>query len=278
LKSKLLRSLSLSFISVIIFFTAAEIITRLFWNTEIEDPHQGVILSKTNRNVVYKGIEYRTNSLGLRNKEIPFKKDSNAVRILALGDSFIWGEGLNENESITTKIESILKNKKSKNIEVINAGIGGYNTKDEYEQLVRLYPSYNPDLIIQFFFTNDLLTTDESNEIDNWTVNTHMFLRKNSKFYSFLYYIIKITLNAENQFPSFILPSEYFNLDDTKPGWVNFKKYTLQIKDFCINNNLNFCFVLIPTLTNLDSNYPYFEIQQKVTEYVDSKGFIIGSV
>ena len=33
---------------------------------------------------------------------------------------------------------------------------------------------------------------------------------------------------------------------------------------------MDYCFVLIPTLTNLDSNYPYTEVKQKVTDYIDS--------
>ncbi|MGD8778936.1 MAG: SGNH/GDSL hydrolase family protein [Ignavibacteria bacterium] len=198
------------------------------------------------------------------------KKDSQTFRIFALGDSFIWGDGLKNKDLITIKIENLLNKKVSDNIniEVVNTGIGGFNTQDEYNQLLRLFPVYTPNLVIQFFFTNDILATSNQNRILDKKVIYHMWLRKNSKFYSFLYYLIKGTINAEITFPKFLLPQDYFDLDDTKSGWVNFKKYTLRIKKFCEKNNLGYCFVLISTLTNLDENYPYIEINKKVTEFI----------
>jgi len=44
MKNKLLKNLSLSLISLILFFTIAEITPRLFWDPTIGIPHQGVIL------------------------------------------------------------------------------------------------------------------------------------------------------------------------------------------------------------------------------------------
>lgn len=267
-----LKNISLSFLSIIIFFTLAEIITRLFWQpSEINsNVREGVILQGANKSLVYEGINYQINSEGIRNRELTTKKDTGTIRILALGDSFIWGDGLKNEDLITLKLENNLINYYGDNIEVINAGIGGFNTQDEYEQLMRLYPVYKPDVVIQFFFTNDLLSTDSTNQIKDIKVVYHMWMRKHSKFYSFLYYLIKSTINSEISFPSFILPQDYYNLDDTKPGWVNFKEYTNKIELFCDKNNLNYCFVLIPTLTNLDSNYPYKEVNEKVTDYVHS--------
>ncbi|MBZ0183560.1 MAG: hypothetical protein K8F60_13970 [Melioribacteraceae bacterium] len=96
-----------------------------------------------------------------------------------------------------------------------------------------------------------------------------MWFRKHSKFYSFFYYFIKSTIASEKSFPSFILPKDYYGLDDTKPGWRDFKKYTTLIKNFCEENNVKYFFVLIPTLTNLNDNYPYREVNQKVEEFTN---------
>jgi len=90
---KLIKNLSLSFISLIIFLTIAEIFTRIFWNDEFVKLHESFILPGVNRSLIHEGILYKTNSLGIRNKELSLDKDSNTVRILALGDSFILGDG-----------------------------------------------------------------------------------------------------------------------------------------------------------------------------------------
>lgn len=270
-RKKRFNNLLLSLLSLILFISLAEGLVRLLWNPDKRNAgiREGVILEGANRSIIYEGIEYRINSYGIRNKELP-QKDKNSLRIMALGDSFIWGDGQRNEELITVKLENVLNNSLTNKVEVINTGIGGFNTEDEYKQLVRLYPAYHPDLVIQFFFTNDVLATTDDNRISDRKVVYHMWLRKNSKFYSWLYYLIKSTINAEVSFPEFILPQDYFNLDDTKPGWAAFKNYTLRIKYFCEEKKINYCFVLIPTLTNLDENYPYKEIKEKVGAFVQT--------
>jgi hypothetical protein len=269
---KIFQNLLLSFISLILFILLAEGITRLLWNPvkNETDVRKGLILEGANRSVIYEGIEYKINSYGIRNRELSLEKDSNVTRIMALGDSFVWGDGLLNEDLVTVKLETTLKAKTGKDFEVFNTGIGGFNAQDEYEQLVRLYPIYKPDIVIQFFFTNDILATDGNNFITDWKVIYHMWLRKNSAFYSFLYYLIKSRINAEVSFPQLLLPQDYFNLNDKKPGWVNFKKYTGEIKKFCDSKEMRYYFILIPTLTNLDENYPYTEIKEKVTEFVNT--------
>ncbi len=269
MKHKLFKNLSLSLISLVLFFISAEILTRIFWNDEFVKPHESFILPGVNRSLIHEGILYKTNSLGIRDKELPLEKDSNTVRILALGDSYVWGDGLKEDELITVKIEEQLNREHLKKIEVINAGIGGINTKDEYNQLIRLYPVYNPDLVILFFFTNDVLETDSSNQVPSWDLEgVNYFFRKNSRFYSFLYTQIKKFQSANFGTPSFLLRPDYFNLDNSKTGWLKFKKYLMRIRDYCTQRSIPLVFALIPTLTNLDSNYPYKELNEKVTNYV----------
>lgn len=269
----MLKNIFLSILSIIIFVIIAEILTRIFWHPteKNKDVRKGLVLEGANRTLNYEGIVYQINSHGIRNRDSSTEKDTNTIRIMALGDSFIWGDGQNNKDLVTVKLENLLnKRNNHKRHEVINTGIGGYNTRDEFKQLIRLYPIYKPNFVIQFFFTNDVLDTKTNNEIRDLKVVYHMWLRKNSKFYSLFYYLIKSTINAEVSFPQFLLPQDYYNLDDTKPGWVDFKTHTMSIMEFCKEQNIGYMFVFIPTLTNLDDNYPYMEIKNKVENYVDS--------
>jgi len=70
--------------------------------------------------------------------------------------------------------------------------------------------------------------------------------------------------------PPFFLPADYFDIDDCKTGWVSFKKYFTLIKSYCEQNKTKLLFVIIPTLTNLGSDYPYKELQDKVITFVRS--------
>lgn len=266
----LLQNLLLSFISLILFIVVAELLARIFWRPSKHSPdvRQGLVMEGANRTVSYEGIEYQINSYGIRSEEFPPEKDSTIVRIMALGDSFIWGDGQKNDELLTVKLEKLLNSHCKKKFRVINTGIGGYNSKDEFNQLLRLAPVYKPDFVLQFFFTNDVLATIDGNLIRDWKVISNMWLRKNSKLYSLFYYLIKSTINAKVSFPKFLLPQDYYNLDDSKKGWIDFKKYTSKIIEFCKLNKIGYTFVFIPTLTNLDENYPYIEVKDSVAAYV----------
>ena len=40
------------------------------------------------------------------------------------------------------------------------------------------------------------------------------------------------------------------------------------MQSFAQQKNIEFLFVMIPTLTSLDKNYPYIELREKLTEFV----------
>jgi len=267
-RSLLFKKILVIILSPLIFFMILELCTRIFWNYDNNDTDTGIILSGTERNVKYKGIEYITNSYGIRNKEITHDTSESPI-ILVLGDSFIWGHGLHEESLVTTKIENILKKKYSEST-VINTGICGYDTRDEYYQLKKLYPVYSPDHVILFFFTNDIIERDENLKRVklSWYLRLKEFLRKNSRFFRYCYYKYKSNIVSKYGVSSSLIPEGYKELDDNKKGWVDFKKYTLKIEKFCANNKITFTFVIIPTLIALNENYPYKELHNKVKEFV----------
>ena len=80
------------------------------------------------------GVDLETNSIGLRNREISPLPSPGTYRILALGDSLTLGWGVESNETFAIKLEQILNKKPPndyKRVEVINAGVGNYNTSQE---------------------------------------------------------------------------------------------------------------------------------------------------
>ena len=61
------------------------------------------------------------NSKGIRDKEVSYEKPEKEFRILALGESTVFGEGINYGKRFTEIIEQQLGD-----VEVVNMGIGGY--------------------------------------------------------------------------------------------------------------------------------------------------------
>jgi hypothetical protein len=84
----------------------------------------------------------------LRNKEIKTAKPDSIYRILCLGDSWTFGWGVNVEESWPMQLETFLKNKEYKHIEIINCGRPGQYTTTHKKYLAELIPKLQPDLIL----------------------------------------------------------------------------------------------------------------------------------
>ena len=88
------------------------------------------------------------NSSGLRGNEI-YSKDRK--RILLIGDSVVWGMGVANNKTFSYQLQCMLPE-----YEVINAGIGGWNTENEYQWLKCEGLDLEPDIVILYITANDV--------------------------------------------------------------------------------------------------------------------------
>jgi lysophospholipase L1-like esterase len=97
--------------------------------------------------------EFSTNSLGIRGPEPGAKT---GVRILALGDSFVFGWGVAQGEEwIHVAAEELEATLGGGRVEGWNGGVNGYGTLGALAQLRRLGPELRPDLVLLGFFAND---------------------------------------------------------------------------------------------------------------------------
>ncbi|MBI3447681.1 MAG: SGNH/GDSL hydrolase family protein [Acidobacteria bacterium] len=121
----------------------------------IEDPLLGFSPIPNSSRIVVKGgaflIKDEINSRGLRDVEHSLEKQPGAKRILVLGDSFMYGEGVRVQETMARRLEGLLDG-----VEVINAGVRGYDLGQEYLSYKHRNRSYGPDLVLLAFFINDL--------------------------------------------------------------------------------------------------------------------------
>jgi len=93
----------------------------------------------------------KINQHGLRDRDHSYEKEPGTKRILVLGDSFVWGYGVNGDEVLTRRMEADLQG-----VEVINAGVTAYGTIQELLWLEREGLKYHPDLVILVLYKNDL--------------------------------------------------------------------------------------------------------------------------
>lgn len=106
--------------------------------------------------VRWKDVSVSTNSLGFREATEPGPRDERTIRILGLGDSVMFGLGVEENERYMDVLEARLdQDYPAARWETITIAVPGYNLVTEVEALARYGLAYEPDLVIYGFVFND---------------------------------------------------------------------------------------------------------------------------
>jgi lysophospholipase L1-like esterase len=97
------------------------------------------------------------NSRSMREREISSEKPPCTYRILFLGDSITYGDGIPHEALFTTLMEKILTDATDNGIryEVLNAGVKGYNTGHEYLFFKSRCLNLQPDLVLVGYCVND---------------------------------------------------------------------------------------------------------------------------
>lgn len=133
---------------------------RLFPNTNAE------IINHT---LSRQDVRIRVNSYGLRGAALE-EKQSNEFRILNLGDSITLGDYVQEEETIPSLLEAKLGaveiepgqatgqetgQATGQRIKLLNAGLPGASSADEYQHYLELSPVVKPDLVLMAMYLND---------------------------------------------------------------------------------------------------------------------------
>ena len=109
---------------------------------------------RPNRQAFLMGVQFDTNSKGLRDREFSYEKPPGRLRIMMLGDSFTVGWGAKFDETFPKRIERMYADRGIQ-AEAINTGVGNYNTIQEVEYYLREGYKYNPDIVVLNFTFND---------------------------------------------------------------------------------------------------------------------------
>lgn len=164
-KKKFIRSLVINLVIVILFFVCWEFAVRVCYSRNFKkhpfiNPVKSWRLDPGLKNHSVKNpfgtiTIVDSNSDGLRNEEVPAKKESDEIRILCLGDSWTIGQSVKENETYVRQLEKMLQEEyPDKKIRIINAGMFGYSVLQAYYLFREMRPKYKPDILITCGFNH----------------------------------------------------------------------------------------------------------------------------
>jgi len=159
---KILFSAMAALLTLVVALGAGEILTRLFWKERPNlasdertlsyryDQELGWFPVK-NSSLQFKGsrvISIQHNEDGFRDRAHGPKGKK---RIAFLGDSYVWGYDAEVEERFTEKLQARLPE-----WEVLNLGVSGYGTDQEFILLQKVFDRYQPDILVLVFSDNDV--------------------------------------------------------------------------------------------------------------------------
>ncbi|MEO8584670.1 MAG: GDSL-type esterase/lipase family protein [Acidobacteriota bacterium] len=103
----------------------------------------------------------RTNAFGFRDVAHAGKA-AGVTRVAVLGDSFVFGSGVRQSETLTSRLADLL----GPAFEVVNLAVPGYGTDQALLTLRRWGPRLSPDVVLAGFFWNDVMENASSRIYD----------------------------------------------------------------------------------------------------------------
>jgi|CXWL01.1.fsa_nt_gi hypothetical protein len=105
-------------------------------------------------------IPVKLNANGFRGPEVKSKL-ANEYRILAVGDSHVYGQGIADEALMTTVLQQHLNQRQQQgSVRVINMGVRAYSLNQEVALIEQVGLAFEPDHIILFYYINDFVPTN----------------------------------------------------------------------------------------------------------------------
>tara|TARA_B100001173_G_scaffold241086_1_gene210914 strand:+ start:1 stop:966 length:966 start_codon:yes stop_codon:yes gene_type:complete len=272
----MLKNISLSIFSVIFILLIIEILFRVFFSFNMSynmEMHKYALslkerssisgLShehKPNSSKELMGVNISINDLGMRDDYLLADSLKYKEKVLVLGSSITMGWGV-DNENVFTSLLQNELNKDKNEYNIINSGIGNYNTKFESILFKKNFNLINPNSVILHYYLND------AEIISNKSSN---FIIKYSYFAAFSYLILQQVLYKSKEYDS--LGEYYLNMyDEENPGWIDAQNSILAIKKICDDNNIPLLVLVQPDLHNLSINSDQKKCHNIINDFLNSK-------
>ncbi len=97
-------------------------------------------------------VEYNLSEQGLRGRQYDFTPPVGTSRIVCVGDSFVFGDGVPLEGTLPVQIESQL----GTGFEVVNLGVSGLNARQELDRLMAAQSKMNFSRVLFVFIANDI--------------------------------------------------------------------------------------------------------------------------
>ena len=190
----------------------------------------------------------KLNRYGFNDQEYTLRKAPGLTRIAVLGDSFIWGVGVEDQVIWTNKLARLL-NQNGVKSEILNWGKPGWSTLDEYRFLKSDGIRYDFDLLLVAFVVNDTVMDDSNIKRFIYTggIIDRLIVQPISRY--LFPNAISLTVDLINGFFDSFFDYGYIKWLNKVYTEENLKKYQALLKEmseYCHARHIRMLFVMTP--------------------------------
>ena len=201
------------------------------------------------------------NDLGFRDDYFLHKKEENEYQILVVGSSITMGWGVPYDSVFTSLLEKTLNDRRNGlNYEVINSGIGNYNTVMEGIYLEENLQIINPDKVILHFFLNDVEFISKK--------DASIFIE-----YSYLaaYLYVRLKQSIFGIVSNYSSIGEYYleMYNDTRKEWNDAQDSIIKMKNLCKSKNIEFMVLIQPDLHDFSLDSEQYKCHLIIRKFLE---------
>ena len=243
------------------------------------DPELGHVLRPEQTAYTHDRV-VRTNSQGLRAVEIAPRPAPGTLRVLALGDSQTFGNGLDLSETWPQQLEQLLQAARGDRWEVINAGIPGTDTWQHEILLRRLLPALHPHAVVLALYVNDVVprTNPRGGAQATNTWDKHLvYLLKRSSVITWAYYVLlpwyERGFGGDNSVEEAVLSGK--SDPRVERGWRQVEHSLTEMKVLCDARGVGLLVTILPRRDQVSGHHQGRAYNERVKKITQSHGIAV---
>jgi len=250
--------------------TAARLTWTQPWHQRLQEEQQQA-----------ESLPYRFNSLGLRDREVGFDKPNGVVRLLVLGDSFTFGQGVASGAAVfPRRLERALNHDAGPSaaslFEVLNGGLAGSVTADWLALWRQVGIPWQPDAVLVVFFLRDGTRTASIPQFFGPVHEKITARNQASPFYRYLYVyrLVRDRLDRRAITNAYLAEfhAAYFGSYDHTAEWRAAQRNLRALFSECRERAIPVGIAVFPVLAALDDTYPFRPISELLLAWARAEG------
>jgi lysophospholipase L1-like esterase len=222
----------------------------------------------------------QTNSLGLRDREVGPNPTAGTLRVLALGDSQTFGNGLSLSDTWPKQLERRLQQVHNVRWEVINAGIPGTDTWQHEILLARLLKATNPHVVVLALYVNDVVPRHDprrgsaAGQTNTWNKRL-LYLLKRSALVTWIYHDLLVPWQARRFEHGSSVEEDVLagrRTDRAERGWRQVEGSLTAMKKLTDARGVTLLVAMLPRRDQVSGNHPGRAFGERAHDIAEAHG------